>query len=189
MIREEAAEYASKVFSFFPPGPIIWDKYSKLWTMTQNYGDNTDQTPLTYILSQESFKWAYYLVWLMVGLFMVFNLWRRQRPIPVKFKPENTSLEFMKTVGELYYSAKDNRRLGLQIVEHFKRWARNKYYINEIEQVDFISKLSKKSEVEIDELQTLFTKLKYFENEAANISDEMLSDIYTRIERIKKNSK
>lgn len=189
MIRPESAEYASKAFSYFNEGPIYWDKFSKLWSFKPRTTGNEDQTPFTYILKQRSFKWAYYLIWGLVIVFLAFNLWRKQRPIPVKFFNENSSLEFIKTVGELYFSAKDNRKLAKQKMDYFLKWARQKYYINERTEEKFIEKFTKKSAINKADILAIFKQYKKIQNTSEEINDSFLKGFYKNIEQIKKNSK
>ena len=189
MLRPEAANYASKVYSYFPEGPIYWDKHSKFWSFKPNTEGNVDETPFTWILKQRSFKWAYYTLWILTFIFLAFNLWRKQRPIPVKFKNENTSLEFMKTVGELYYSAKNNHRLASQKMDFFMKWARQKYYINDSDQEEIIKKLSKKADRPETELRRIFKQFERVQNNSMEITDNFLVGFYKNIENFKKKSK
>lgn len=189
LLRKDGIEYAGKIFSHLPEGPIIWDKYSTLWKfLPSSPKGNQQKNPLGYILNQRSFKWAYYTIWVLVIVFVLFNLWRKQRAIPPKFANTNTSLEFMKSVGELYFKHKDNQAIGKQKMDFFLKTIRQKYYIKESDTEKLIEKLSKKSEVDIAEITAIFKQYETIKNRS-EISDGFLYGFYKNIENFKKKSK
>lgn len=61
-----------------------------------------------YLLSQPALKWAYYLVWVLVILFMVFTAKRKQKPIPVVTPPDNKMLGFVRSITTLYLRRNNN---------------------------------------------------------------------------------
>ncbi|MCH8555213.1 MAG: hypothetical protein LAT76_08650 [Schleiferiaceae bacterium] len=58
-------------------------------------------SPLSFILAQESLRWGWYLGLLALLVFVMSNLRRKQREIPVLPKITNTTLEFSKALGTL----------------------------------------------------------------------------------------
>lgn len=73
--------------------------------------DETEQSPLRYLISQPPLRWALYLAMTGALLYLVFAGRRRQRVIPIEKEPENHSLEFIHLVGSLYYHSKERRSL------------------------------------------------------------------------------
>ncbi len=189
LIRPDAKAYTEKVLSYLPEGPIYWDRNSKLWSITNDYSSNKEQSPFSYILKQRAFKWAFYILWIAVFIFLVFNLWRKQREIPVKFAKSNSTLEFIHTIGELYFSQKDNKNLALQKMDLFLKSLRSRYNIPEKDEEKFIVLLAKKSEVPLEQIQNIFTKYKHIKDQSTEVSDEELISFYKSLESFNKNSK
>ena len=190
MLRPSAADYTAKVFSYFPKGPIYWDRNSKLWSVPQeNIEGNENETPFSYILKQKSLRWAFYLMWSVVLLFILFNLWRKQKSIPVKFPKTNSTLEFIHTIGELYFTQKDNRKLAIQKMNMFVKKVRTKYYITEKDETKFIEILSKKSDIQISDIQNVFAKYKLIKDSNDELHDDDLIIFYQLLKKFTKNSK
>ncbi len=97
--------YASKVLSYLPIQKTVWDNYYKL----DRY---VNDSPMRYILSQAPLQAAYYLLLLTLLLYLVVESKRRQRVIPVLKPLENRSLQFVKTMGGLYFRQKNNTNLA-----------------------------------------------------------------------------
>jgi len=190
LLRPSAAEYTAKVFSYFPEGPIYWDRNSKLWSVPQETFDgNESDTPFSYILKQKSLRWAFYMIWSLVILFVLFNLWRKQKAIPVKFPKSNSTLEFIHTIGELYFTQKNNRKLALQKMNMFIKKVRTKYYITEKDEDKFMHLLAKKSEIEISHIQNIFAKYHLIKNSSDELQDDDLIIFYQLLKTFTKNSK
>ena len=88
-----------------------YDKNLIIWSLNNQTSKVVSDSPLRFILSQPALKWAWYLLLAGVLIFIIFNLRRTQRPIPILPKNLNTSVEFVKTIGNLYYQEGDIRNL------------------------------------------------------------------------------
>jgi len=145
--------YANGAFSYLPPGKIYWDEYSKTLEAVGRQRNNSQrqlsaESPLQYILSQPALTWAWYLLLAMGLLFLLFRTKRRQRVIPVLQPNTNTSLEFVSTIGRLYFLQNSHRKLALQKMKLFQNFVRERYQIRGHElDAEFIEKLIAKSEV------------------------------------------
>ena len=62
-------------------------------------------------------------------LFLLFEGKRRQRIIPVIEPPRNTSLEFIETVGKLYYHKASHKDLAEKKFKYFAEFLRSNYYL------------------------------------------------------------
>lgn len=186
LITQEGKEYVEKVFSYFPNGPIVWDKYATLLKFSPNMPGNEKSNPLGYILSQKSFKWAYYSIWILVFIFVLFNLWRKQRPIEPKFPNINTSLEFIKTIGELFYKNKDHRKLAIMKMEFFIKNMRKKYFIRATENDKFAEELAKKIGVSKHRIDEIFDQYKNITNASTILKEDELTKFYRNIDHIYK---
>ncbi|KAA3632155.1 MAG: DUF4350 domain-containing protein [Bacteroidetes bacterium] len=158
LLEEEAYNYARKVFSHMIDGPIYWDEYSRVPESVARTMNNRDgggfnrnlssKSPLQYILSQPALKWAWYLLLLMGLLFLVFRVKRRERVIPVLEPNTNTSLQFVRTIGRLYFLQNNHRKLALQKMKLFHIDVRENYGLHFQENdTKFEEKLAQKSGV------------------------------------------
>lgn len=141
MLRGESHRFVANAFSYLADGNIIWDEYYKV-------GRGEEATPLRFILSKTALKWAYGLTVLSLILFVIFEAKRKQRIIPVIKSPENVSLEFITTIGRLYFQHGDHGDLAYKKIIYFLEQVRSKYHLktNDLNE-EFITKLSEKSGV------------------------------------------
>ena len=194
LVEAHGSTYASRVFSHLVEGPIYWDNYSRVPEFIgkiQNSGsaDGPQQTPLSYVLSQPSLAWAWYLSLVLALLYLLFRAKRKQRIIPVLETNNNTSLEFISTIGSLYFIQNDHRKLSLQKLRLFQAFVRDRYHIpTKVMDQEFTEKLTAKSEVHksiIDRI-VLFQKNIYSSN---FVSEKTLIDLHQVIDQFYKNCK
>ena len=121
-------EYVERVLSHIDKGPILWDITLE---SSESPGRNRgfSNSPLKYILSQPPLAWGWYILLGMAVLYLIFRAKRRQRVIPVLEKNENTSLEFINTIGRLYFIQNNHRQLALEKMKLFLGFIREHYHL------------------------------------------------------------
>ena len=169
-------EYVYKALSHLPSQNTFWDDYYK-------DGNKYSATILQYILSQKALKWAYFFMLVSVFLFIFFYGRRKQRIIPVMSPLTNTTLEFVETVGNLYYQQKDFKNIAEKKISYLLDYLRNKYSIkastfNE----ETISKITEKSSINTGILKSLFKEIKKI-NDSTKITEDELININYKIEK------
>ncbi|MBL7777662.1 MAG: DUF4350 domain-containing protein [Chitinophagales bacterium] len=118
-------QYAEQVFSMLNQqySEVIWDEYY-LTKHNQNYSDN-DSSPFRILMQIPSFRYAIYVLLLMMALYALLSAKRVQRIIPILEKPKNESLDYVNTIGKLYYEKKDNlnlaRKMAIYFLEHVRQ--------------------------------------------------------------------
>ena len=189
-VEKNNIEYTSKVLSYLEPGDIIWDEYSKT-TYNSEFQNNEQQQegPLKFILSQTSLRWAWYVMLIALILFIIFRTKRMQQSIPVLEPNENKSLEFVQTIGRMYYIRKNHKQLALQKIKLFLHFINEKYQLathtpDEI----FIQKLVMKSEISANSIQSIFKHAKYIDN-TDDVTDNDLIELHKLLEHFYKNCK
>jgi len=175
-------EYVYKALSHLPVQKTLWDDYYKA-------GNKYTASALQYILSQKSLKWAYYLLLVSIILFIFFYGRRRQRIIPL-FEPlKNTTVEFVQTVGNLYYQQKDYKNIAEKKISYFLDYIRNKYFIKASSfDDDMLNILSEKSSVPPGEIKSIFRKFEEIKN-SKKIAEEDLININYQIEKFYERTK
>ncbi|RYC68520.1 MULTISPECIES: DUF4350 domain-containing protein [Spirosoma] len=156
LLNHPSSDYAIKALSYLPAWPTYWDEYQK-----QGRFDEDQQSILRYIWSQPALTWAYYLVVIGLLLYVIFAGKRTQRIIPVMEPPRNTSLDFVKDVGRLYFQQRDHDNMARKKVQYFLADLRERYGLN-TNQLDheFTETLARKSGLPTDQTAELVRLLR-----------------------------
>lgn len=153
LLHKENRTYYDNVLSYLPVSAkmVLWDEYFR-------YDRNKNFSVFQYILSNRSLRWAFWLLLLLFGLIYLFESKRRQKMIPVISGLRNNSLDFVKTVGHLYYQRRDNHNLALKMVAHFQDHVRTRYNLPASALNDeFIDRLTYKTGFSRGQVQELIT--------------------------------
>jgi len=171
------------VVSHFDPDKVYLDQRKK-FSMT--YSDQERESPIQYILATPQLKWAYYTIAGGLLLYLIFGSKRKQRAILNIEKNKNTSLEYVKTVSQLYESQNQNQKLVQQMQHIFFEKMKSKYFISEhTENYSYL--LSRKSKVDKNTIDKLLKKLANSEHYKFN--DEQLIALHLQLENFYKNCK
>ncbi len=123
LLSKENHQFASASASLLDTKDLVWTEFYHLGRMEA-------QTPLRFILSQESLSWAYYLVIGALLLFILFEGKRKQRIIPIIPPLQNTSLEFVSTISNLYYQHADHKNIAEKRIAFFFDQLRSQFNID-----------------------------------------------------------
>lgn len=107
------------ILSALPDKPITWDEYYKPKR-------SSDITVNQAIGSIPGLSLAFWILIATGIVYLVMAGRRRQRPIPVLAPVRNTSLDFVSTVGRLYYTRHDNLNLANKLARLFRDYVVNK---------------------------------------------------------------
>lgn len=182
MIREDCNNYAFKSLSYLPKdyNVIIDGYYSR---------KPKARTPLRYLLSQPSLKFAVYITFVSILLYIFWSSRRRQRAIPIITPPKNSTLEFIDTISNLYLEKGSHKLMAEKRIEYFFEFIRNRYnlqvssenfpteiiskrsgvdkivlirIINEINDIKLLEKVSKEELKKLNNLiEEFYTKVNY----------------------------
>ncbi|MCF6365784.1 MAG: hypothetical protein L3J35_06225 [Bacteroidales bacterium] len=168
LITEKNYEYAFKCFSYLPDKDIVWDEYYKPFR-------KLNKTELSVIFDNSRFRAAYILLLITTVIFVLFTIKRRQRIIPVIKPFKNRTVEFVETIGRVYYNSKNHKDIALKKYHYFKYFLFSKYNIKpEQEDENKYSYISEKTGV--NEGLTKKVLLAYAKiNKLEKISQEQLN--------------
>lgn len=142
-------DYIFKSLSYLKNRGVIWDEYYK---EVNKYAS----TPIRFILSQPSLKWAYFTLLISSIFFVIFKGRRDQRVIPVIKPLANTTLEFVNTVGNLYYKQSNHKNIADKKIIYFMDYVRAKYSLKTLNLNDeLVSQLAEKSYVDKSEINKM----------------------------------
>ena len=146
-------------------------------------GNKRFDSALGYWLSQPALKYAWYLGLISIIIFILFNAKRRQRIIPIKEPVINTTIDFTKTIGNLYYQEKDYQNLIEKQIVYILEKIRNEYYIDTFNLNEaFITKLHHKTNKDKAAIEQLVKGIKKYRNQL-NSSEKDLIDFNKIIEK------
>ena len=168
-------DYIFKCLSYLNIRDVIWDEYYKEVNKYQS-------TPIRYILSQPSLKWAYFTLIISLIFFVIFRGRRDQRVIPIIKPLSNTTLEFVETVGNLYFRQSNHKNIADKKITYFLDFIRIKYSLKTLQLNDeLVKQLSEKSAIDVIELRKLF-KLINLVSVSTSIKKETLLELNNQIE-------
>jgi hypothetical protein len=168
-------EYIFKAFSYLPDRPTVWDEYYKP-------GASQQKGLFDFVLNNRALRLAWYVLFFGVIVLLVFGARRKQRPIPVLKKMENTSLSFIDTVARLYYRRHDHLDIARKRFTYFLEFLRSRYYVNTAaKDSKVISEVSGKSGVSERSVAALFKMGNKLEK-LRQISQEDLEQFNRQIE-------
>jgi hypothetical protein len=183
LLHNNNEAYYDNALSYLPANvqEVIWDDYFR-------YDRKTGFSALGYILKNRSLAWAFLLLLLLLLLIYVFDSKRRQRIVPVIAPLRNTSLDFVRTIGRLYYQRRDNHNLALKMVAHFQDHVRTRYNLPvTVLDEDFVERLSYKTGFRKEALRELVEYMKGLP-EQAYVPDEELLDFDRKINEFYKQT-
>lgn len=181
--------YYEKAFSVISPRVkrIIWDEY--YLTKREDYTPRNQKTSWIKVLSRyPAFKAALLTAIFTLVMYVLLEMRRKQRPVPVVTKPRNDSLDFVKTIGRLYYEKADHRNLAQKMAAYFLEHVRSKYKLptGTLDE-SFIKNLQFKTGVEEMEIRGIVSFIKYA-HDAPALSPAELSGFHRQLESFYKKA-
>ena len=178
LLKDNHHEYAEKVLSYIPKGNVYW------WIKGQN-GAVISDSPMRYILSQPALRWAWYLFLIGMLIFILFNAKRKQRVVPIEVPLRNTTIDFTKSIGNLYYQEGDHDNIINKKIIYFLEKIRNEYLID-TSRLDaaFIDKFHNKSGKNLADIQKTIFLINTHRKSPHNSIEEDLIQINNAIEKI-----
>ncbi len=176
ILANDNQEFIASTLSALPDRDVSWTEFYHLGRMESG-------SPLRFVLTTEPLAWAYYLTISAILIFMLFESKRKQRIIPVLKPLRNTSLEFVSTIGNLYFQHGDHKNIAEKKIAFLLDYIRANYLVRTTHfDEEFYENLSKKSGHAREEVQSLFTMIVYV-NSLKSITAEQLVSLNKKIER------
>lgn len=181
LLEADNHSYVAGCLSYLGGDVVIWDEYYKAGRT--KYA----QSPLATLLKDRSFRVAIYLGLIGILLFMIFHAKRRQRIIPVIEPYKNTSLDFARTLGDLYYEQGNHSDLATKKVAYLKDYLHETYRMNNITfkeaEIPFVARRSGHTESFVKSLYQIISRVQLGEKITAQILEglnQKLRDFYYR---------
>lgn len=182
LLDKYGAEYAAKTLSYIQGSKaIIYDEYF--------VAQKTEATDvLRVFFKHPELKWAYGLTIFSLIIFVLYDIKRRQRIIPIADPLSNSSVDFANVVGSVYYHERNNLDLAKKKINYFLEHLRSRYYLktNEIDN-NFAQLLKEKTGIN-EALAKTLTRHFIQVPIKTDFSDFELIDLNDSIEQFYKNT-
>ena len=182
LLHKNNMGYYEQVFSLIDreTKKVVWDEY---YLYKNADGSNEGKKGWMSVLFQyPGFKAALITAIVALLLYVLLEMRRKQRIIPVIKKPKNDSLDFVKTIGRLYFDKGNHLNLCKKMAAYFLEHVRNKYKLptGELGE-EFIKNLQYKSGTSEIEVREIVSYIKYLD-EAPGISPGQLNSFHQQLE-------
>ena len=157
--EQSSAGYVAHLLSYIPKDrPVVW--FVQGQTLNPNAPKN--ETGLSVVFRYPALRAVWLLLVYGLLLYIFFNSKRRQRIVPVIKPLRNTTVEFVQTIGNLYYQQGNTANVIDKKIVFFLDRIRTGYFIDTSKLDErFAEKLKSKSEKDIE----LITEIIDFINE------------------------
>lgn len=173
VLYEDNYKYIAQTMSFLPRAKTWWTSYYQI-------GRQEGISPLRFILATEPLKWAYYVTMGSLLAFLIFESKRKQRIIPIVRPLANTTLEFVKTIGNMYLHANDHKAIAEKKIAYFLDKLRSNFYLSGESGDALVETVARKSGNTLEQTQKLFSLIKVIQG-SPQIPELMLVDLNNQI--------
>ncbi len=149
LLKDDHAEYVEKILAYIPEGDIIW------YVKGQD-GSKASKSMFRVILGNPQLKWAWYIFLFGLLGFLIFNAKRKQRIVPIIKPLSNTTVDFAKTIGNLYFQEGNHDNIIDKKIIYFLEKVRQDYMMDTTTlDAQFVKKLQLKSGKNLEDIEHL----------------------------------
>lgn len=188
LLHKNNIAYYENALSYISPltTKLVWDEY-----FLQKRDKKPDEKKpgwFSVFLRYPALRWGLITALAALLLYVLMEMRRKQRPIPLISKPRNDSLDFVKTIGRLYYDKGDHKNLCRKMSAYFLEHVRNRYKLSTSRlDEEFVKSLHYKSgidEKEISEIVSFIASL----DQLNGVSDRQLLIFHRQLESFYKKA-
>jgi hypothetical protein len=184
LLHKKNIAYYENTLSYLPPTVkrVIWDDYFRYSHSRQSFSS------LQYIFGNDALRWAFWLLLLLFALIYGFDSKRRQRIVPVIAPLRNTSLDFVRTIGRLYFQRRDNQNLAVKMTAHFMDRVRTRHHLPVTAfDEDFAERLAYRTGYPKEQVKELVAYMQSLQAKA-HVPDEELIHFHRQLEAFYKQT-
>lgn len=178
LLKNNQRHYTEKIISYIPKGNVIW-------LLKGQKGELEAGSPIHYWVSQPALKYSWFLLLFGLAIFMIFNAKRKQRVVPIIQPLQNTTVDFAKTIGNLYYQEGNHQNIIDKKIIYFLEKIRHDYLIEtSVLDENFIKKFHLKSGKNIDDINNVVRLINYQRSTYNQSIEDDLIELNNAIEKI-----
>lgn len=128
ILHKNNSTYFQSAMSVVPKtvSKLLWNEYY----LTRPRLRGKEPSWLGVLFKFTAFKWGLLTVALTGVLMMLLGMRRRQRSIPIYSKPVSASLDYVKTLGQLYFERSSHKELAIKMGAYFLEEVRSRYQLS-----------------------------------------------------------
>ncbi len=186
LLHKKNISYYENMMSLISPNVtrVVWDEYFN----TKRQGQRQKANWIDGFLKHPSLKWALITAILALLVYVLMEMRRKQRIIPVMTKPKNDSLDFVKTIGRLYHDKADHKNLCKKMSAYFLEHIRSRYKLaTSVLDETFEKNLQAKTGADKEKIENIVSFIRQIE-ETETISDKQLAWFHKQLENFYKQT-
>ena len=182
ILQNPNQDYAAGILSYLDDSqPIYYDNHYKS-------GKSFYTSPLYIFLNNQSLKWAYYVMIIGTIFYIIFEGRRKQRAIPVVEPLRNQTVDFTRTIANMYYEKSKHTDIAKHKIQHFLDFIRTHLHLNtNAINESFLKNLAARSNNSIDATKTLFKTIESIKYRT-ELTEKELETLNASIEKFKSNN-
>lgn len=188
ILHKNNIHYFEQVLSVIPADveTIVWNDYY----LNKKVNNNQQKEPswLAVLLKFPSFRAGFFVLLLLLILWVLLNTRRKQRMIPEHSTLKNESLDFVKTMGRLYFEKRDHQNLARKMGIYFLEYIRATYKLpTHTLDEQFIEALHFKSGYSTDDLNHIVSFIQYLQDNGG-VDEQQLINFHNQLESFYQNT-
>ena len=190
ILHKNNNHYFEQALSVIPSDvtKLVWNEYYLVKRGPRNRDNNREPNWLSVLWRYREFKWGFGLLVFALLLWVFLNSRRKQRMIPAHPKPANESLDFVKTMGRLYYYRRDHQNLAKKMSMYFLDHVRTSYKLpTHTLDEHFIESLHFKSGFSSGDLNEIVSFIRYIQDDG-NVNEHQLINFHKQLESFYQNT-
>lgn len=193
LLHKNNKTYYDNALSYLPKNSDVvrWDDYFRYH---KSGNDNSSKKGKglfgagSWLSKQPGLARAMWLLLILMLIIYLFESKRKQRVIPVIQPLKNASVDFVKTIGRLYFQRHDNWNLVQKMTAHFQDYVRSKYSIRiSLKDPEFEKRLAWKTGYDITALSDLLYHINML-HDTPIVTDESLLELNHKLEHFYKHA-
>lgn len=145
-------------------------------------------SPMYLFLNTTSLKWAYYIALIGALIYVIFEGKRKQRAIPIVKPLKNQTVDFTRTISNMYYETSKHKDIAHHKIQHFLEYIRNTMHLLTSDINDaFIKNLAARSNNKLADTKELFRFIDDIQRKSAITTIE-LERLNKKIEHFKSHN-
>jgi len=172
-------DYTAGILSYLAAtGTIYMDNHYKS-------GKTFYSSPMYIFLNTKELKWAYYIALIGAVFYVVFEGKRKQRAIPVIVPLPNRTLDFTRTISDMYFVQSDRKSITEHKINYFLDWLRTRCYLaNSTKEDDFYRNIASRSGNSLEFVTKMFSFMEQVRNREQLTDDDVIK-LNTYIQKFK----
>ncbi len=182
ILHKDNVAYYQAALSVIPQNvtKILWNEY---YLYKKTTPPESEPAWLSVLFRYKAFRWGFMTALGVLLLYLLMEIRRKQRIIPHWPASKNDSLDFVQTIGRLYYDQRNHQDLALKMSAFFLDHVRSRYNLRTAAlDNDFITALSGKAAYPADELTTIVNGISTLPDKAG-ITEQELAQFHKKLEK------